>query len=543
MIPVDRYAQALQPNVRLGVDFGTGTLVIGIIGQDGGGFRTLAFPGWSQEMPGTGAGGQIHTVPVLIHYDQDGNWTIGDEVMRAGDSNHLRTARWIRKYLLEESPVRIPTGMDRRITFRDAATDFLATVLARATQECPGCSSVVFAIPPDVPEWYTGWLGDLAHAAGISSWHTLTEPAAIIAGYGLATEAGQVYLIIRWDETDFSVSVVLSEEASDHGPAGGLRVIGTACDDTGHKAVDAWIVHDVLSRNHMNYMSAKAQRIYDGITGRIGELYGQLAAADEAMIGIEDPLSGTTVPVRVSRDDVDRILMEHGFPSVLDRTIGRAQVAASSRGCKEQQPVAVLMTGRGCVIPAVRDFIKKQFAGVPVLSDRPVDAVARGAALLLPPANQPDRIKNDYALRYWDPKSREHRYRFLVRSGARYPSAGQVARITISAAYDGQTRLGIPLYEISTSPDAHAPALELVSDTAGGIRLAGPPEDAGTESRPLFANERTPTLLAAEPPALKGEPRFELTFTLDREKQLRVTARDLVTGSLTKKDAPVHRLT
>ena len=123
------------------------------------------------------------------------------------------------------------------------------------------------------------------------------------------------------------------------------------------------------------------------------------------------------------------------------------------------------------------------------------------------------------------------------------PSAGQVARITISAAYDGQTRLGIPLFEISNSADAQAPALELVSDPAGGIRLAIPPGDAGTGSRPLLANERTPTLLAADPPALKGEPRFELTFTLDREKQLRVTARDLVTGMLVKKDAPVHRLT
>ena len=543
MIPVDRYAQSLQPTVRLGVDFGTGTLVIGITGQDGSRYRTLAFPGWSQEMPGTGTGGAVHTVPVLIHYDQDGGQTIGDEVVRAGNSDHPQTARWIRKYLLEESPVRIPAGMDRRITFRDAATDFLTAVLAHATRECPGCPSVVFAIPPDLPEWYTGWLGDIAHAAGTSSWHTLTEPAAVIAGYGLATEAGQVYLIIRWDETDFSASFVMSEVSSDHGPAGGLRVTGTACDDTGCKAVDGWIAHDVLARNHMNHRGAKAQRIYDGITGRIGELYGQLAAADEAMIGIGDPFSGTIVPARLSRDDVSRILTEHSFPSVLDRTIDRARAAASSRGCKEQQPVAVLMTGRGCVIPAVRELIKKQFAGVPVLSDHPVDAVARGAALLLPPANQPDRIKNDYVLRYWDPKSREHQYRFLVRSGARYPSAGQVARITISAAYDGQTRLGIPLYEISTSPDTHAPALELVSDTAGGIRLAGPPEDAGTESRPLLANERTPTLLAAEPPALKGEPRFELTFTLDREKQLRVTARDLVTGRLTKKDAPVHRLT
>ncbi|MFZ1957611.1 MAG: hypothetical protein WAU46_00815 [Methanoregula sp.] len=540
---MDRYAHSLQPALRLGVDFGTGTLVIGITGQDGKGYRTLEFPGWSREMPGTGAGGPVHAVPVLVHYDEEGNRTIGNEVVRAGDSDHPRTARWIRKYLLEESPVRIPAGPDRRITFRDAATDFLTAVLTRAIREYPGCSSVVFAIPKDVPEWYTGWLGSIADAAGIRSWHTLAEPAAVVAGYGLSPEAGQGYLIIRWDETDFSASFILSEGASDQCPAGGPRVTGTACDDTGCKAIDGWIAQDVLARNHMMHRGPKTQRIHDKITGRIGELYSQLAAADEAIIGIEDPLSGTTFPARLSRDDVGRILTEHGFLSVFDRTIGRARAAAISRGCKEVLPVAVIMTGQGCAIPAVEDLIKKQFEGVPVLSDHPLDAVARGAALFLPHASRTDRIKNDYALRYWDSKSREHRFRFLVRSGALYPSAGQVARITISAAYDGQTRLGIPLFEISNSADAQAPALELVSDPAGGIRLAIPPGDAGTGSRPLLANERTPTLLAADPPALKGEPRFELTFTLDREKQLRVTARDLVTGMLVKKDAPVHRLT
>jgi len=540
---MDKYVPSRQPEVRLGVDFGTGSLVVGISGQEDCGFCTLAFPGWSQVMSNAGAGLPVHAVPVLIHYDRDGGRTLGDEVERAGNADHPATARWIRKYLLEESPVLIPAGTDRRITFRDAATDFIGALLTHAARQCPGCSSVVFAIPPDAPAWYAGWLGGIAGSAGIRSWHTLAEPAAIVAGYGLSPGAGQVYLIVRWDEMDFSVSLVRSEEVSGQCPDGELRVTGTACDDTGCRAIDGWIAQDVLSRNHMKGTGAKAQRILDGITGRIGELYEQLAAADEAVIRIDDPLSGTTVPARVSREDVGRILSEHGFPSVLERTTGRARAVASSRGCREQVPAAILLTGRGCAIPAVQDLVKQQFAGVPVLCDHPVDAIARGAALFIPRANRPDRIKNDYALRYWDATAREHRYRFLVRSGARYPSAGQVARVTISAAYDGQTRLGIPLYEIGTSPDVHVPALELVSDPAGGIRLAGPPEDAGAGSRPVLANEQTPTLLTADPPALKGEPRFELTFMLDRERQLCVTARDLRTGTLVKQDAPVHRLT
>ncbi len=493
-------------------------------------------------MPASGTGKPVHGVPVLIHYDEDGTRTIGDEVIRSGHAGHPATACWIRTYLLENSPVCIHAG-DRRITFRDAAVDFLGAVLSRAIRDCPGNPSVVFAIPAGAPDWYPGWLGTVARGAGVTSWHTVDEHTAAAAGYGLVAGEGQEFLIVRFDETDLTVSVIRSEGIPDHSLPGPMRVGGTACDDTGCRTLDGWIAQEMLARSRMKYSGAKAQRIYDGIMARIGCMYGQLVATGEAVLEVADPTSGTTVSGSISRDDIGRIVAEHEFPSVLDRAIGRARGVARSHGCGEAPPVAVLMTGRGSVIPAVQELVKKRFSDVPVLCDHPFDAVARGAALFRPSADRTDRIRNDYALRYWDPATREHRYRFLVRSGARYPSAGQVARITISASYDGQARLGIPLYEISTSPDAHAPVLELVSDPDGGIRLAGPAEDTGDGSRPVLVNERKPTLLDAAPPALKGEPRFELTFTLDEEKHLRVTARDLVTGTLVKKDAPVHRLT
>ena len=159
------------------------------------------------------------------------------------------------------------------------------------------------------------------------------------------------------------------------------------------------------------------------------------------------------------------------------------------------------------------------------------------------PAPAQDRISCSYALRYWDPALQEHHYRFLVHSGTRYPSAGQVARIIISAAYDGQTLLGIPLYEIGGSAGGGMPQIELVSDTGGGVRLAGPAQDAGSPGQVVHANERSPTLLVATPPARKGEPRFECTFTIDPERNLCISARDLVTGTLQKVNTPVHRMT
>ncbi|HVP96220.1 hypothetical protein [Methanoregula sp.] len=539
---MERFEPSHQPVARLGVDFGAGSLVIARGVRGGSGCHTLGFPGWSQEMTRPAAGEPVHSVPVLVHYDEGGGRILGDEVVRAGKCGHPATARWIRKYLLEESPVRIPVTPESHITFRDAATDFLTTVLSRASQVCPGQSSVVFALPPESPEWYTAWLGSIAQAAGIRYWHTVSEPAAIVAGYGLIPEGEKDYLIIRWDETDLSASFIRSDDASDEGSAGGLIVTGTAYDNTGCSAMDLWVAQDILDRSPVKFTRGKEQRLREEMAGKIKERYGQLAAAGGVTMVIGDPLSGTTTPACVSHEDIGRILQERGFGSILDSTIDRARAAAQAHGSDEMIPAAVMMVGRGCAFPGVLDLIKKRYGDLPVYSDHPFDAIARGAAFSLPPANRSDLITHDYALRYWEPKTREHRYRFLVRSGARYPSAGQVARITISAAYDGQTRLGIPLYEIRTRPDAQVPSLELVSDATGGIRLAGPPEDTGTENRPLLANGREPVLLPADPPALKGEPRFELTFRLDGERKLLVTARDLVTGILVKKDTPVHQL-
>jgi molecular chaperone DnaK (HSP70) len=228
----------------------------------------------------------------------------------------------------------------------------------------------------------------------------------------------------------------------------------------------------------------------------------------------------------------------------MDRLFNRIQSSLRTSGHEEMPVAAVVMIGEGCAMPALQEVAKHRFPTVSIYCDRPLEAVAHGAALYRSPSRIPDRIRNDYTLRYWDPESREHRYRFLVRSGTRYPSAGQVARIIISAAYDGQAYLGIPLCESGGSPDDPSAGIELVADIGGRMRLAGPPPAPGGSSpEPVPVNGEDLTLLEAVPPAKRGEPRFECTFTLDADRNLCVTARDLMTGTMVKTDAPVYRLT
>jgi molecular chaperone DnaK (HSP70) len=539
---VERYAQFSEQPCRIGLDFGAGNLVVAIAKRESCKYHTLDFPGWSHEFPSGGTGNPVHFIPVLLHYGH-GEIAIGEEVVRSDLLDHPSTVRWIRNYLLEGSTVMVPAGEDRHVSYRDAAADYLRSVLIRAARECPGNPSAVISIPQDAPDWYPGWLDGIARSAGIQSCHTITEYLAAAAGYGLSFGEGQIFLVVRFDETDLTVAALRYGGETSQTGVREVKVMGMACEDTGCQALDSWIARDILARNRVRYSGAQAQRMSAVIMERIGEVHRQLAAADAAVLEIADPVSGTTFSTQVVREDIRRILAANSFPAVLERVTGRAGEAARSRGCVEDPPVAVLLLGRGCTVSAVQGYIRDRFAGIPVYSDHPLDAIARGAGLSEPAGNTRERITRDYALRYWDAAAREHRYRFLVHSGARYPSAGQVARITISAAYDGQTRLGIPLYAMSSVAGGSAPSLELVLDPAGGVRLAGPADEAGEENRPVLVNGKTPTLLTADPPALKGEPRFELTFTLDRERQLCVTARDLVSGTLVKKDTPVHRLT
>ena len=59
----------------------------------------------------------------------------------------------------------------------------------------------------------------------------------------------------------------------------------------------------------------------------------------------------------------------------------------------------------------------------------------------------------------------------------------------------------------------------------------------------FWMNENNPTFIQADPPAQAGEARFEVEFSIDGNKRLLITARDLQTGRLTHRDYPVVKLT
>ncbi len=524
---------------RLGVDFCTGNTVVAMRDESGV-IHLQDFPGWSRPFPSGVRERPVPRVPSQILYSDTGTRSIGAAELPDG-TKPAGVARGLRYYILENSTVQVPAGGGCMKGYRNAGSDFLTALLTHAPCNSTGTAEVVFSVPVDAPCQYSAWLRAVAMVAGFRVPFVIDEPCAAVAGYGLYLSPGALFLLIDFHADGLDISLITQEEFSDDTRGICSHILGNMHDNTGGLGIDGWIVQDVLNRNRLDETDSRVAPILPLIRFEAGRVREALVLDREVMVQVADPVSGFSLRALVSRSDLCRILEERGLFVAINRAFDRVLSAGGIRGEGEERIEAVLMIGECSAIPCIQDAVKQRW-GPKVHCNHPVDAIARGTAMANPKNPESNRIRNDYAIRHWDPGAREYRYRFIVRNGARYPSAGQVARFIISGAYDGQAYLGIPLCEISTAghdPHGH---IELVSNDRGGVQIAGPAPDPIPAMRPVVVNESEPTLLHASPPAQKGEPRFELTFFLDRQGYLCLTARDLLTGLLVKQDTQVFRL-
>jgi molecular chaperone DnaK (HSP70) len=257
-----------------------------------------------------------------------------------------------------------------------------------------------------------------------------------------------------------------------------------------------------------------------------------------------NPDTGMVLGAELTRAQFEELLDRHEAFQRMDQTVRRAINEARERGYTEENIRAVLMLGGCSLIPSVQRALQRVFGRDKVMVNRPLDAVARGAAALVAGLDFYDHIQHDYAIRHYNPKKGDYEYRPIVKRGTPYPTKEPLARLTIKASHAGQTQLGIAIYELGEQHDAGpVQPVELVFDPSGAARIMTLTPDEAESRRRFWVNEQNPTFLRADPPAVRGEPRFEADFAIDSNKRLLITARDLKTGKTTHRDFPVVKLT
>ncbi len=525
---------------RLAVDFGTSNTVVAVWDEASEEGVTLHVPEF-----GTierAAGEQVSVIPSVINYvDEERRW-IGQQVHAQNLYHSPRTFRWMKRYIGNRSPVRQRVG-DMIVSHFDAGRDFLSSVLYYAAEEMElGDEEIALTVPVESFEHYENWLAEVAEAAGLPRFRVIDEPSAAALGYGAHIHPGDVYLIFDFGGGTLDVSAVLLEEDPDASSGRRVKVLGKSGVELGGVTIDQWLFQEVLKRNDRDPNDDEVRRVSNRLLGECMLAKEQLSTVESAGVTVMLPDGEGIISAEFTRDDFEALLDQHNALSLIDQTLRRTLTQLTQRGHSEEEIRAVLMVGGSSQIPIIQQTLRRIFGADRLMMDRPLDAVARGAAAFVHGVDFFDHIQHDYAIGYVNREKGCDDFRILVNAGTPYPTPEPVTRLTIKSHYDGQLQLGLKIFELGQPRNKNIDG-ELIFDLSGAARIRAVSDEDDARRTRFWMNEHNPTFLHADPPGKQGEKRFEVTFSIDENKRLLLTARDLINGSITHQDYPVVKLT
>lgn len=528
---------------RLGIDFGTSNTVLAVWDEAQRDGVPLHIPDYSAYLK---QGEEtVSVTPSLIHYVDERRRWIGAQVLERNLYQAPHTFRWMKRYIANRSPLKVRVN-GQQISPFDAGRDFLSGVLLFAIEELAlGDEEIALTLPVESFEHYEDWLTDVAEAAGLRRFRLIDEPSAAALGYGAHIQPGDVYLIFDFGGGTLDISVVLIDDAGASAGGRRCRVLGKAGADLGGMTLDQWLFQEVLRRNERSDLDEDVRQVSNALLVECERAKEQLSFQPQADISVLNPYTGALLAATLTRADFEALLDAHDAFALIDRTVRRALNAARERGYDADAIKAVLLVGGSSQIPAVQQTLHRIFGRERVLLNRPLDAVARGAAAFVAGVDFYDHIQHDYAVRFVNREKGGYDYRAIVAHGTPYPTTDPVATLRIKASHAKQTHLGLALFEVSDrrrSRESGGP-LELIFDPSGAARVVATTPDDEDRRAYFWMNEHNPTFLLAEPPGQPGEVRFEVAFSIDANKRLLITVKDLQTEAWVYQDYPVVKLT
>ncbi len=527
---------------RLAIDFGTSNTVVTLWDPTRGEGVPIHIPEYGKRSIHNDE--HISVIPSVIHYADGNRRWIGQQVFERNLYNHRRTLRWMKQYISHRSPIRFKFD-DQEITPFSAGKEFLSAILTFALQEIGiADEEVAFSVPVEAFEHYENWLNSVAESVGIQRFRLIDEPSAAALGYGAHIQPGNIFLIFDFGGGTVHASVVLIESEDKTASGRRCRVLGKAGKSIGGARIDQWIFQEVLKRNHRKDVDEAVRSVSTTLLVACEAIKEQLSTAESADLFPVELSDGGRLEAHFTRLEFEDLLDQHALFTDIGYTIRTALAGAHEHGYSEDKIQAVLLVGGSSQIPAVQRQIRQIFGREKVQSNRPLDAVARGAAAFVAGVDFYDHIQHDYAIRYVNPEMGTYDYYTIVPRGTTYPTPQPIQRLTIKGSYAGQKQLGLSIYELGERrQNPTQTGVELVFDPTGAARIVQMTAQEVEERSLFWMNEHTPTFLSANPPAEPGEARFEVLFNVDQNKRLLVTARDILTGATILTDTPVVRLT
>lgn len=528
---------------RIGIDFGTANTVVAEWNESLGRGEPIPLSGLDLMRDGA-VGVTQRVIPSLIMFDADGP-KIGAQVAAEADlADDPRVFRST-KSVISGRVVDVPRDLGfAKVSNREAATRFLSDVMANALLVTGPDVEIVATAPVEAFDTYRDWLvREVSDEVAGTRIRVVDEATAAAVGYSSRMQPGDSFLVFDFGAGTLDVSVVIVDEPGHVAAGAGVRAVSKAGADIGGDQIDLLLTQHILEPLRLptgdtNWLNQVTRRTLLSAERAKAKLTRDQSAIIEIPIGGTDPLQK-----EVTRAEFETLLRDSGVIRKVNSALHSALNRAAAKGVNADDLSNVFMVGGSSLIPAVRNVLLDLFPSDIVHLDRPLEAVASGAAGIAGGVELMDHIQHDYAIRHVNPASGVYEYSVIVSAGTEYPTVEPVAIHTIRATRDGQRHLGLAVFELAHATYQQSSGdLEIMFDAQGGARAVTVTPQSKQEKTRLWLNEDSPTFLEANPPGKVNEDRFRLEFRIDAQKRLTVSAFDLERRDWVLQELPVVRL-
>ncbi len=314
------------------------------------------------------------TTPSVVAFTNSGERLVGQVAKRQAITNHDRTVSSIKRHMGTDYKVSID---DKKYTPQEISAMVLQKLKADAEAYLgETVTEAVITVPAYFTDAQRQATKDAGQIAGLTVKRIINEPTAAALSYGIDKEEEQIVMVYDLGGGTFDVSIIeMGEDVQQVLATAGNNRLGG--DDFDQRIIN-WIIDEFKKSDGVDLSQDKmaAQRLKD--------------AAEKSKIELSSTTTSNinipfiTVDATGTPKHLDLTLTQAKFneltADLVEATMGPVRQALNDSGLSISEINKVLMVGGSSRIPAVQEAVKKLIGKEPFKGINPDECVALGAA-------------------------------------------------------------------------------------------------------------------------------------------------------------------
>ncbi len=314
------------------------------------------------------------TTPSVVHFKKDGERVVGRVAKQSAVSAPDRTIASIKRDMGTANTVTID---GKAYTPQEISAMILQKLKADAEAYLGDTvTEAVITVPAYFTDAQRQATKDAGKIAGMEVKRIINEPTAAALAYGIDKETDQKIMVYDLGGGTFDVSIIEMGDGVQEvlATAGNNRLGG---DDFDQKIVD-WMVSSFKAETGVDLSADKmaVQRLREAAEKAKIELSGSTSSNINLPFITADATGPKHLDLNLTRAKFNELTA-----SLVDATMGPVRQALSDSGLTPAQIDKVLLVGGSTRIPAVQEAIQKYMGKEPFKGINPDECVAMGAAL------------------------------------------------------------------------------------------------------------------------------------------------------------------